>query len=247
MKADMNNTQSGPVAVAPTLDSKPDVILEVRDVWKIYGTKVQIEVLRGISLSISEGDFVAIIGPSGSGKSTLMHVMGCLQRPTKGEVLLDGVNIAELSEDQLAEVRAKMIGFVFQQFNLLPRKTALKNVELPLTFQGVGGADRTKRAGQLLQQVGLGHRMDHKPSQMSGGEQQRVAIARALVADPKIVIADEPTGNLDTQSSREIMAILKELNDQGKTLIVVTHDPEVAVWAHNTIRLRDGRIIEDET
>ena len=220
--------------------------IDVKDVWKIYGTKVQIEVLRGVSLSISEAEFVAIIGASGSGKSTLMHVMGCLQKPTRGEIVLDGVNIAELTEDELAEIRGKQIGFVFQQFNLLPLKTAQKNVELPLIFQGVNATERSKKAAELLERVGLGHRMSHKPSQMSGGEQQRVAIARALVGNPAIIFADEPTGNLDTKSSREIMSILKKLNSEGKTLIVVTHDPEIAKWAERTIRLRDGRVITDE-
>ena len=220
--------------------------IDVKDVWKIYGTKVQIEVLRGVSLSISEAEFVAIIGASGSGKSTLMHVMGCLQKPTRGEIVLDSVNIAELTEDELAEIRGKQIGFVFQQFNLLPLKTAQKNVELPLIFQGVNATERSKKAAELLERVGLGHRMSHKPSQMSGGEQQRVAIARALVGNPAIIFADEPTGNLDTKSSREIMSILKKLNSEGKTLIVVTHDTEIASWADRTIRLRDGRIIEYE-
>mgnify|MGYP001321691647 FL=1 len=220
--------------------------IDVKDVWKIYGTKVQIEVLRGVSLSISEAEFVAIIGASGSGKSTLMHVMGCLQKPTRGEIVLDSVNIAELTEDELAEIRGKQIGFVFQQFNVLPLKTAQKNVELPLIFQGVNATERSKKAAELLERVGLGHRMSHKPSQMSGGEQQRVAIARALVGNPAIIFADEPTGNLDTKSSREIMSILKKLNSEGKTLIVVTHDTEIASWADRTIRLRDGRIIEDE-
>ena len=221
-------------------------VFDVRDVWKIYGTKIQVEVLRGVSLTISQAEFVAIIGPSGSGKSTLMHVMGCLQRTTRGQVLLDGINVAELSEDELADIRATEIGFVFQQFNLLPLKTAQQNVELPLIFQGLPAAERSKRAVELLNLVGLGHRLTHRPSQMSGGEQQRVAIARALVSNPKIIFADEPTGNLDTKSSREIMSILKKLNDAGKTLIVVTHDPEIASWADRIIRLRDGRVIHDE-
>lgn len=230
---------------SPNLNRK--TIIDVKDVWKIYGTKVQVEVLRGVTLTIDEAEFVAIIGPSGSGKSTLMHVMGCLQKPTRGEVVLDGVNVAELTEDELAEVRGKKIGFVFQQFNLLPLKTAQQNVELPLVFQGVSSTERAKRATELLKMVGLSHRMDHKPSQMSGGEQQRVAIARALVGNPKIIFADEPTGNLDTKSSREIMSVLKKLNSDGKTLIVVTHDPEIAKWADRVIRLRDGRIITDES
>ncbi len=220
--------------------------IDVKDVWKVYGTKVQIEVLRGVSLSVAKSEFVAIIGPSGSGKSTLMHVMGCLQHPTRGGVVLEGLNVAELSEDELAEIRATKIGFVFQQFNLLPRKTAQKNVELPLIFHGASTTERRKRAQALLERIGLGHRMGHTPSQMSGGEQQRVAIARALVGNPTIIFADEPTGNLDTKSSREVMSILKKLNSEGKTLIVVTHDPAIASWADRTIRLLDGRIIEDE-
>ena len=197
-------------------------------------------------MNISEAEFVAIIGPSGSGKSTLMHIMGCLQRPTRGQVLLEGIDVAELSEDERAEIRATKIGFVFQQFNLLPRKTAQKNVELPLVFQGVGVSERSKRAVELLEKVGLGHRLSHRPSQMSGGEQQRVAIARALVSNPTIIFADEPTGNLDTESSKEIMSLLKKLNQEGKTVVVVTHDPEIAGWADRIIRLRDGRIIEGE-
>ncbi len=221
-------------------------VLEARGVWKIYGTKVKVEALRGITLSIGKAEFVAVIGPSGSGKSTLMHVLGCLERPTHGEVVVDGVNIAHLSQDELAEIRARRIGFVFQQYNLLPRKTAQRNVELPLLFQGVGAAERAGRAAQLLEQVGLGHRLDHRPSQMSGGEQQRVAIARALVSDPTIIIADEPTGNLDSTSTLEIMTILSNLNDQGRTLLVVTHDPEIAAWAERIVSLRDGRIIDDE-
>jgi len=243
----MGNSLSSVNTAPESLNSNRKVVIDVRDVWKVYGTKVQIEVLRGVSLSLGEAEFVAIIGPSGSGKSTLMHVMGCLQRPTKGLIVLEGINIAELSEDELAEIRAKKIGFIFQQFNLLPLKTAQKNVELPLVFQGASSTERTKRATELLEMVGLGHRMNHKPSQMSGGEQQRVAIARALVGNPMIIFADEPTGNLDTKSSREIMSILKKLNSEGKTLIVVTHDPEIASWADRTIRLRDGRIIENET
>jgi putative ABC transport system ATP-binding protein len=223
------------------------LVLEAQDVWKTYGSRIRIEVLRGITLGVNHGDFVAIIGPSGSGKSTLMHVMGCLERPTRGRITVDGVDISQLGPDQLAAIRANKIGFVFQKFNLMPRKTAQKNVELPLMFQGVPGAERARRAAKVLQNVGLGHRLDHTPSQMSGGEQQRVAIARALVADPTIIIADEPTGNLDTKSSLETMGILRELNQQGRTLVIVTHDPEIAGWADRTIRIRDGRIVDDET
>ncbi|MDY6892373.1 MAG: ABC transporter ATP-binding protein [Chloroflexota bacterium] len=222
-------------------------VLEVRGVWKVYGTQVKVEALRGVDLSIDEGELISIIGPSGSGKSTLMHVMGCLERPTEGEVILNGVNVAELSSDELAEIRSREIGFVFQKFNLLPRETAQKNVELPLIFQGVGRNDRSDRSAEMLKKVGLGHRLRHTPSQMSGGEQQRVAIARALISNPTIIIADEPTGNLDTNSSKEIMSILENLNKEGKTLVVVTHDPEVANCADRSIKILDGRVLNNET
>ena len=221
-------------------------VIEVSNVWKIYGTKIKIEVLRGVSFSIKKGEFVAIVGPSGSGKSTLMHVIGCLDRPTKGTVIVDGSNVAALSQNQLADIRATKIGFIFQSFNLLARKTAQKNVELPLIFQGIHPTERKKRSITLLQKVGLGHRLNHSPSQMSGGEQQRVAIARALVSNPSIIIADEPTGNLDSNNSLDIMSTLKQLNAEGKTLIVVTHDLDIADWADRRIRIIDGRIIEDE-
>ena len=218
--------------------------IDVKDVWKVYGTKVQIEVLRGVFLSVAKSEFVAIIGPSGSGKSTLMHVMGCLQHPTRGRVVLEGLNVAELSEDELAEIRAAKVGFVFQQFNLLPRKTAQKNVELPLIFHGVSATERRKRAQELLEQVGLGHRMAHTPSQMSGGEQQRVAIARALVGDPTIIFADEPTGNLDSSTGDAIMEILNRLHTQeGVAILMVTHEVELAKTADRLIRMHDGEVI----
>ena len=229
------------------LNLKRRIVLEARKVWKVYGTKVQVEALRGIDLPISEGEFVAIQGPSGSGKSTLMHILGCLERPTQGEVMIEDVNIAELSQSELAEIRGKKIGFVFQQFNLLPRTTAQKNVELPLVFLGIGRGERHRRAAELLEKVGLGDRLNHTSSQLSGGEQQRVAIARALVVNPTIIFADEPTGNLDTNSSMEIMAIFRNLNDEGKTLVVVTHDADIASWADRIVYLQDGRIIENET
>jgi putative ABC transport system ATP-binding protein len=229
------------------LNLKRRTVLEARRVWKVYGTKVQVKALQGIDLPISEGEFVAIQGPSGSGKSTLMHILGCLERPTQGEVVIEGVNIAELSQSELAEIRGKKIGFVFQQFNLLPRTTAQKNVELPLVFLGIGRRERHKRAAELLDEVGLGGRLNHTSSQLSGGEQQRVAIARALVSNPTIIFADEPTGNLDTDSSTEIMAIMRKLNDEGKTLVVVTHDSDIANWADRIVHLQDGRIVENET
>jgi putative ABC transport system ATP-binding protein len=229
------------------LNLKRRTVLEARRVWKVYGTKVQVKALQGIDLPISEGEFVAIQGPSGSGKSTLMHILGCLERPTQGEVVIEGVNIAELSQDELAEIRGKKMGFVFQQFNLLPRTTAQKNVEMPLVFLGIGRRERHKRAAELLDEVGLGDRLNHTSSQLSGGEQQRVAIARALVSNPTIIFADEPTGNLDTNSSMEIMAILRKLNDEGKTLVVVTHDSDIANWADRIVHMQDGRIMENET
>ena len=226
---------------------KRRTVLEARRVWKVYGTKVQVKALQGIDLPISEGEFIAIQGPSGSGKSTLMHILGCLERPTQGEVVIEGVNIAELSQDELAEIRGKKIGFVFQQFNLLPRTTAQKNVEMPLVFLGIGRRERHKRAAEQLEKVGLGDRLNHTSSQLSGGEQQRVAIARALVSNPTIIFADEPTGNLDTNSSMEIMAIMRKLNDEGKTLVVVTHDSDIANWADRIVHMQDGRIMENET
>ena len=226
---------------------KRRIVLEARRVWKVYGTKVQVKALQGIDLPISEGEFIAIIGPSGSGKSTLMHILGCLELPTQGEVAIEDIDVAELSQAELAEIRGKKIGFVFQQFNLLPRTTAQKNVELPLIFQGIGRRERHKRAAEVLEKVGLGDRLNHTSSQLSGGEQQRVAIARALVSNPTIIFADEPTGNLDTKSSMEIMAILRKLNDEGKTLVVVTHDSDIANWADRIVSLQDGRIMENET
>jgi len=226
------------------LNLKRRIVLEARRVWKVYGTKVQVKALQGIDLPISEGEFIAIIGPSGSGKSTLMHILGCLELPTQGEVAIEDIDVAELSQAELAEIRGKKIGFVFQQFNLLPRTTAQKNVELPLVFQGIGRRERHKRAAEVLEKVGLGDRLN---SQLSGGEQQRVAIARALVSNPTIIFADEPTGNLDTKSSMEIMAILRKLNDEGKTLVVVTHDSDIANWADRIVCLQDGRIMENET
>jgi len=225
------------------LTQKPAI--EVRGVRKVYGAKVPVEALKGVDLTIAAGEFVALIGASGSGKSTLMHILGCLQRPSQGELVIDGVNAAELSAAALAAIRGKKIGFVFQQFNLLPRRTAQQNVALPLSFQGVSRGERRKRAVELLGKVGLGDRMDHTPAQLSGGEQQRVAIARALIGNPAIILADEPTGNLDTRSSAEIMSILKSLNDEGRTVIIVTHEPDIANWTRRIIRLRDGKVIED--
>ncbi|MEV1245007.1 ABC transporter ATP-binding protein [Nonomuraea sp. NPDC050022] len=221
-----------------------DAALEAVDLTRRYQLDgVAVEALRGVSLRIGRGEFVAIIGPSGSGKSTLMHLLGCLDRPTSGRLRVNGVEMSQLSDTQLAELRNKTIGFVFQSFHLLARTTALENVALPLVYRGVGKAERRSRARAALEAVGLGHRMEHRPSQMSGGEQQRVAIARALVGEPKVLLADEPTGNLDTRNGAEVMAILDRLNsDSGVAVVLVTHEPEVAGHARRQIHVRDGLI-----
>ncbi|MFI6635385.1 ABC transporter ATP-binding protein [Nonomuraea fuscirosea] len=204
---------------------------------------VAVEALRGVSLRIDQGEFTAIVGPSGSGKSTLMHLLGCLDRPSSGVLRINGVDIARLSDAALAELRNRTIGFVFQSFHLLSRTTALDNVALPLVYRGLGRAERRARARAALESVGLGHRMDHRPSQMSGGEQQRVAIARALVGEPKVLLADEPTGNLDTAKGAEVMAILDRLNAGGGVAVVlVTHEAEVAAHARRQVHVRDGLI-----
>jgi putative ABC transport system ATP-binding protein len=207
---------------------------------------VAVEALRGVSLTIEQGEFAAIVGPSGSGKSTLMHLLGCLDRPTSGVLRINGVEMSGLSDGELAELRNKTIGFVFQSFHLLGRTTALDNVALPLVYRGVGRGERRARAGKALEAVGLGHRMGHRPSQMSGGEQQRVAIARALVGEPKVLLADEPTGNLDTANGAEVMGILDRLNtESGVAVVLVTHEAEVAAHARRQIHVRDGLIEKD--
>ena len=221
--------------------------IDVRDVTKTYDLgDVKVEALRGVTFTIKRGEYVAIMGPSGSGKSTLMNLLGCLDRPTTGQYFLDGSDVSTLGDDQLAAIRLKKLGFVFQGFNLLPRTSALKNVALPLFYAGIRAKTRNATAGDQLREVGLGDRMDHKPSELSGGQQQRVAIARALVNDPAVVLADEPTGNLDSQTSEEIMALFHHLNDGGRTIIMVTHDEDVAGHARRIIRLRDGRIVDDQ-
>ncbi|MBT4125458.1 MAG: ABC transporter ATP-binding protein [Chloroflexi bacterium] len=210
------------------------------------GTHV-VRALDGINLTINHGEMVAIIGPSGSGKSTLMNTLGCLDQPTSGSFVLNGQDVSDLSDNQLAETRSKQLGFVFQSYNLLPRETAISNVELPLKYSGgYSGKDRRSAAQTALDRVGLSERYDHRPMQMSGGEQQRVGIARALVKNPELILADEPTGNLDTKSSAEVIEMLRSLNeDDGKTIVVVTHDPEVAEAMKRIIAFRDGRIVED--
>lgn len=222
-------------------------MITLKRITKIYATgAVQATALHGIDLHIDPGEFVAIMGPSGSGKSSMLNIMGCLDRPTDGEYYLDGVNVAQASTDQLAEIRNLKIGFVFQGFNLLPRTTALENVELPLMYAGVAGKERRRRASNALEEVGLADRVNHTSKQLSGGQQQRVAIARALINNPSVILADEPTGNLDTKSSDEVMGILKELHNAGNTILVVTHEQAVAQFTNRLIHFRDGRIIKDE-
>lgn len=223
-------------------------VLEVAGVTKVYKMDgVVVRALRGVSLSVARGEMVSLVGPSGSGKSTLMHIAGCLDQPSTGEVFVDGEKTSGLSSAQLAEIRNKRIGFVFQTFNLLARTTALDNVELPLIYAGVPGRERARRAKEALERVGLGHRMGHHSSQLSGGQQQRVAIARALINDPAIVLADEPTGNLDTRSGVEIMSILQGLNEQEITVVVVTHERDIAEHCERIIEIRDGKITKAET
>ncbi len=221
------------------------MLIDIEGLRKVYdGGGAEVQALRSIDLEIDEGEFVAIMGPSGSGKSTLMHIIGCLDKPTSGSYFLDGTNVGDLSDDELAEIRNKKIGFVFQQFNLLPRTTAVDNVVLPLLYGG-GGIDRGK-AREVLDKVGLRDRYDHMSNQLSGGQQQRVAIARALVNDPSIILADEPTGALDTKSGDEIMAIFRSLNREGKTIVLVTHERYIAEYAERIVNIKDGQIVEDE-
>lgn len=222
------------------------VVISTSALTKTYDMgATKVHALRGVDVSISENDYVALMGPSGSGKSTLMNLLGCLDTPTSGDYLLDGINVSTMTDGELAEVRNRKIGFVFQTFNLLPRLTALDNVALPLVYSGMSKADREARAVEVLTQVGLGDRVDHKPNELSGGQRQRVAIARALVNDPSIILADEPTGNLDTKTSIEIMAIFEEIHKQGNTVILVTHEPDIAEHAHRIVRLRDGQVESD--
>jgi len=222
-------------------------LVELQGVSKIYRLgEVDVPALRGVDLSVQAGDFLALMGPSGSGKSTLLHILGLLDRPTAGKVFWEGEDVTRLNGARLAELRGRRIGFVFQMFNLVHNLTALENVELPLIFLGVPARERRKRAEETLVRLGLGDRLRHRPSQLSGGQQQRVALARALVTDPALLIADEPTGNLDTATGREILSLFKELNGQGRTVVLATHDPEAAAVAKVRLRLRDGRIVEVE-
>jgi putative ABC transport system ATP-binding protein len=215
----------------------------MRDIRRVYRSgRLHVDALRGVDLRVDRGDFVAIVGPSGSGKSTLMHIIGCLDRPTAGEYLLDGERVSGLSDDRLAAVRSRTVGFVFQSFNLLSRTSAVENVATPLLYQGVGRRERLARARASLERLGLGGRLDHEPAELSGGEQQRVAIARALVTDPSLVLADEPTGNLDSVAGGEVMKLLGDLNEAGRTVILITHDAGVAAQARRQVHIRDGQI-----
>lgn len=221
-------------------------VITLEGITKTYvNGKLTVPVLHGIDLSIYEGEFTSIMGPSGSGKSTFMNILGCLDRPTSGSYRLDGEEVAHLGDDELAYVRNKRIGFVFQSFNLLPKLTALDNVALPMVYAGVSKAERTARASQLLTELGLGTRLDHMPAELSGGQRQRVAIARALANDPAIIMADEPTGNLDSKASLDVMHIFTELYQEGRTIILVTHEPDIAEYAGRNVVLKDGLIVED--
>jgi putative ABC transport system ATP-binding protein len=221
-------------------------LIDTRDLWKTYvmGSE-EIHALRGVSIQIDRGEYVAIMGPSGSGKSTLMNLIGCLDTPSKGSYLLNGKQVSQMNDNELAQIRNEEIGFVFQTFNLLPRASALQNVELPLVYAGIAARDRQARAKGALEKVELTSRMTHKPNELSGGQRQRVAIARALVNNPSILLADEPTGNLDSKTGAEIMALFKRLHEAGNTIVLVTHEADIAAFAHRTIHLRDGQVEKD--
>ena len=223
-------------------------LLEARELVKTYVMgETEVRALRGVSLTIARGEFVAVRGPSGSGKSTFMNIAGCLDRPTSGRFILNGTDVSTLSRDRLAEIRNREIGFVFQGFNLLPRTTALENVEVPLIYRRAGRAEREAKAREALAQVGLAERADHFPTQLSGGQQQRVAIARALVTRPSLILADEPTGNLDSRTALEIMALFQQLNREGLTIVLVTHEPDIAAFMKRTLVFKDGHLVSDQS
>src|SRR6059036_1244198 len=225
----------------------PSIVRINNLVKNYYLSSVTVHVLKGLNLTIKQGDFVALMGPSGSGKSTLLNVLGCLDRPTSGNYWLGSDDVSRMEDDRLSEIRSKYLGFIFQSYNLLPQYTVVENIEVPLLYQGCKLSDKTRRRCiQLSELVGLGNRLDHRPMQLSGGQQQRVAIARALVNDPHLILADEPTGNLDSRTSDEIMALLRRLNEAGKTIIMVTHENDIAAWAKRVVRMRDGHIESDE-
>jgi putative ABC transport system ATP-binding protein len=240
-------TAASPLGTVPPVLPATDVVIQTVDLWKIYqmGTE-QVAALRGVSIEIKRNEYVAIMGPSGSGKSTLMNLIGCLDSPTKGQYWLNHQQVSELDDDALAHIRNHEIGFVFQTFNLLARATALHNVELPLIYAGVESAQRSARALEALKKVDLVDRKDHRPNELSGGQRQRVAIARALINNPSILLADEPTGNLDSTTSNEIMGLMDRLWSQGNTVVLVTHEPDIAEYAHRVIFIRDGQVARDE-
>ena len=222
-------------------------VIDVRDVSKVFALgQIRVRALRDVSLRIDTGDLVAIMGSSGSGKSTLMNILGCLDVPTSGRYLIDGVDISHMDEDDLADLRNRKIGFIFQSFNLVPRTSALVNVELPLAYAGLRGAARRQRAERALRSVGMAHRLRHHPSELSGGQQQRVAVARAIVTNPSLILADEPTGNLDSRSTEDVLAIFARLNEEGRTVVLITHEPDVAAQSKRVIRLSDGQVVGDD-
>jgi len=241
-------TQLATLPETQPLVAPDNCIICTEDLWKTYdmGSEQQVHALRGVSIRIQRGEYVAIMGPSGSGKSTLMNLIGCLDTPSKGNYWLNGQMVSELDDDELARIRNKEIGFVFQTFNLLARATSLHNVELPLIYAGVPAEERLERAKQALTSVGMGDRMNHKPNELSGGQRQRVAIARALVNNPSIILADEPTGNLDSQTGVEIMALFDRLHEQGNNIVLVTHEHDIAEYAHRVIHIRDGQVFSDQ-
>lgn len=221
-------------------------MIDLRNITKVYDMgAIQVEVLRGITLNVNEGDFISIMGPSGSGKSTLMNIIGCLDVPTRGEYYLDGKEISTYNEKQLSKIRNEKIGFIFQKFNLLPKLTAYENVELPLIYRGMEGKERKARTLEALEKVGLADRMTHNPTELSGGQQQRVAIARALAGEPPIILADEPTGNLDSKSGMDVMNLIRQLSEEGKTIVLITHDSDIAEYAHKTIVIKDGMLLDN--
>jgi putative ABC transport system ATP-binding protein len=244
-----------PVVVRPLQDAHPATgharrrrapVIQVHEVTKTYDLgQIKVRALRDVSLRIDRGDFVAIMGSSGSGKSTLMHILGCLDIPTSGHYLIDGTDVGVMDEDDLSDLRNRKIGFIFQSFNLVPRTSAIANVELPLAYAGVNREQRRGRAGAALASVGMANRLHHQPSELSGGQQQRVAVARAIVTNPSLILADEPTGNLDSHSTEDVLAIFASLNEEGRTVVLITHEPDVAAQARRVIRLSDGEIVED--